>query len=171
MQDENDMKVLNDSADNFESEQLIRFVIKKFEEMKAYGGESSNAFLEVSTTNKILEYYEVEGSKVDEEKQENNGSKQASKSIKESLKHVEDVIMEEKNKEVSDPIFQLLASKVIILDSFTDIPIPSLLGTHITYSTDRKRSILSDADSRTSYFITRMNIFEDFILSEYKYYF
>lgn len=139
MQDENNPVAWNDSSDSFESEQIINFVIKKFEDMKAFGSETSTAFLEVSTVNKILECYNAQTSTVHDNESTSKTVRPAFKSLKDSLKHAEDVIMEEKNKDVSDSIFKMLSQRVIVLDSFADIPTPSILGAHIKYSLNQNK--------------------------------
>lgn len=165
MRDENDMVASNDSSSTIESEKILDYVVKKFEELKTYGGNTNDKFLEPITVQQIFKTFDANelnklrtgGAKA---QAQTNGSKQFHNFIK-----TEEVKMkEEKEKEIKDPNIEVLRKKFIVLDSFKDIPRPRILGKHVLYDNGKEKSLLSEANSRINYYQTRMKYLEDLIL-------
>jgi hypothetical protein len=164
---ENEMKLSNDTEHQDNSQKVIEFVIKRFEELKSLGSNANDKFLEVATVNQIFQSFNLE----DFEKQAMGDKSEVPKHLQRKsfasyIKETEDKVMEDKHKEIQDPVYEVLKNKVIVLDSFTDIPRPRILGRHVVYEPSSGRSILSAAESRINYFQTKMKILEDQILKD-----
>ena len=159
MEDENDMKVSNDGLTEDYSQEVIKFIIKRFNELKDYGGASSS-FLEVDTVKQIFQTFRLK----DLDTPMPKAKAQNGRGFMGMIKETEDKIMEDKCREIDDPNHTVLQKKVIVLDSFVDLPTPRLLGTNVVYKVNGSKSLICEANSRTNYFQARMKILEEQIL-------
>jgi hypothetical protein len=163
METENDTRLSNDSTSIENSNKVIDLIIKRFKERQIVN--SDETILEENTVKLIFEtfkYDDIDTVKVAED----SLPKEVKKDFKSYIQETEDKIMEDKDREIQDPAFDVLTKKVIVLDSFKDVPRAKLLGQNIVYRVDAQTSILSDADSRINYFQDRMRILEGQILKD-----
>lgn len=165
MQNENNM-----GAANSDEEFVINLVIQKYQEMKAYGSIKGGQFLEESTVRQILQdtlYLDSINQLKEQQMLKNIQPEFTEKSFKgHKLKAVMDEIMQDSQIDIKDSVLELLNHKVIVLDSFKDIPKPRILGKHIVYETNVEKSLLSDAMSRANFYLTRLKFIEELVLKE-----
>ena len=165
MEAENDMKLSNDpNEQKIEDEKLIKLVIKKFEELKNYKGDTHDKFLEIDTVKQIFQTLDL--SELQNHQDNSHGKNSKTTGFANFIKNTEVKMQEEKEKEIADPTLEVMNSKVFVLDSFTDIPKPRILGTQIVYEPSKNRGILSQAGSRINYYQTRMKMLELQILKD-----
>lgn len=147
-------------------QKVIKFVIKRFDELKSYGGQNNDNFLEVRTIKQIFQTFNLNNLISNKENEETIKAPGMKKGFTDFIKETEDKIMDDKNKVIEDPIFEVMKNKVLVLDSFKDIPKPRFLGKHLIYEIATGRSLLSKAESRINYYHVRMKFLEDQILKD-----
>lgn len=105
MEFENDMKFSNDTVEKERNEKVIQFVIKRFEELKSYVGNQNDNFLEVPTVNQIFLNFSLKDLDLETNSKIQNSDR---KDFANYIKHTEDKIMEDKNHDFEDPVFEVL---------------------------------------------------------------
>jgi len=162
MEAENDIKKANDMSSSENAIRVIQYFIKKFKELRSYGGGSCENMMELTTANQIVQSLTLE----ELSSIEMGGDKpEERKDLSKAILNASDKIMEDKEKEIEDPNFDVLTKEIIVLDTFSDLPQPKILGPKIVYQAGKGQSLLSGAHSRINYFQTRMKILEDQIMS------
>ena len=161
MHDENDM---NSSNHNIDPEDVVKLIITKFEEVQQKSNKKANMFLEESVVQQIFtDSFNIESlAKINQDKN-GTGSKIQKKSFKNLTSNKSE---EEKVAYEDDPYVKLLYEKVLVLDSFTDIPKPSYVGKFLNFEPKAKKTLLTDPDSRNNFYQNRLKFVKCNLMDE-----